>query len=125
MRQHHAKLRRPVVLGASGEIGNVYPNDFENAHSHWHTELARCANFNESQHDRPATCCANRRVLTASEANRLVRRHWEVENNLLLVPYMAFDEDRSRNRRENAEVNLDVSRMMVLNAVQQDDTSMG
>lgn len=50
-------------------------------------------------------------ALSASEAQRAVRSHWQIENGLHWVLDMSFGEDASRVRRGHAVANLAVVRM--------------
>jgi predicted transposase YbfD/YdcC len=55
------------------------------------------------------------RKLTAAQALAAVRAHWTIENQLHWVLDVAFDEDHSRARRDNAPLNLAVLRRIALN----------
>jgi predicted transposase YbfD/YdcC len=46
-----------------------------------------------------------------------VRAHWAIENSLHWVLDMAFDEDRARNRKDNAPENLAILRKLALNVM--------
>ena len=65
------------------------------------------------------------RPLTAEEANRLARSHWEIENSVHWVLDVVFDEDQARSRKDNAAANLAVLRKIVLNVVRSEGTDMG
>lgn len=54
-----------------------------------------------------------------------VRGHWGVENGLHWVLDVAFDEDRSRVRKDHAPANLAVLRQMALNLLKQEKTAKG
>jgi predicted transposase YbfD/YdcC len=58
---------------------------------------------------------SSRASLTASEALAAVRSHWEVENKVHWTLDVAFREDESRLRAENAAENLTVVRHTALN----------
>lgn len=55
------------------------------------------------------------RPLEATELLKVVRAHWGIENRLHWVLDVAFDEDRSRARADNAPLNLAVLRRLALN----------
>ena len=59
----------------------------------------------------------------ASKLLGAVRGHWGIENSLHWVLDMAFDEDRSRIRTDNADHNLGVVRHMTLNMLKQETTA--
>jgi predicted transposase YbfD/YdcC len=64
----------------------------------------------------------------SAEAKRLgevVRGHWSVENGLHWVLDMAFAEDRSRARKDNAQENLALLRRWTLSLLRQDKTMSG
>ena len=65
------------------------------------------------------------RVLSAAEANRLARTHWEVENCLHWVLDVAFDEDRSRVRKDHGPANLAILRKLAFNAIKREPSKMG
>lgn len=54
-------------------------------------------------------------ALTPEAFARAVRAHWAIENGLHWVLDTAFDEDRARNRKDNAPENLAVLRRLALN----------
>lgn len=56
--------------------------------------------------------------LTAEQANKIVRDHWKIENNLHWVLDTAFGEDRNRNRNHNAAFALSTIRKIAFNKVQ-------
>lgn len=58
---------------------------------------------------------SSRRSLTATEALAAVRSHWQVENKVHWTLDVAFREDESRLRAENAAENLAVVRHVALN----------
>ena len=53
--------------------------------------------------------------LTADRLNRIVRKHWGIENSLHWVLDMTFGEDRSRVRTKNAALNFGIVRHTALN----------
>lgn len=59
----------------------------------------------------------------ASEANKLVRHHWGIENSLHWVLDVTFREDDSRVRTGNSSENLSIIRRMVLNIIKADKTT--
>ncbi len=62
------------------------------------------------------------------DAKRLldaVRSHWQVENNVHWCLDVAFDEDRSRARKDHSPYNLAVLRRLTLNLLRQDKTAKG
>ena len=54
-----------------------------------------------------------------------VRSHWGIENQLHWVLDVAFNEDASRVRKDNAPENLALIRHVALNLLQQDDSAKG
>lgn len=56
----------------------------------------------------------------AKEFARLIRVHWQVENNLHWVMDVVFDEDKSRVRKGNADANFAIVRRWVLNILKRD-----
>jgi len=63
-----------------------------------------------------------------SDAKRIlhiVRRHWAIENELHWVLDVAFNEDHSRVRKDQAPQNLAVLRQMALNLLKQEKTAKG
>jgi len=52
-----------------------------------------------------------------------VRKHWSVENNLHWVLDVAFDEDQSRVRKDNAAENMAMLRHIALNLLKADTTT--
>ena len=59
-----------------------------------------------------------RQVLTA------VRQHWRIENNLHYQLDVLLAEDQSRNRKNNAPINLAVLRRLALNVLQAEPTKI-
>jgi len=64
------------------------------------------------------------RKMTAHQTLAAIRAHWTIENQLHWVLDVAFDEDRSRARRDNAPLNLAVLRRIALNLTRA-NTEMG
>lgn len=60
-----------------------------------------------------------KKILAAS------RKHWEIENGLHWILDVAFDEDRSRVRTDNAPANLAVLRHMAINLLKNETTAKG
>ena len=59
----------------------------------------------------------------AEKFARAVRSHWSVENNLHWVLDVAFDEDRSRVRKDNAPENMAMLRHVALNLLKADTST--
>ena len=59
----------------------------------------------------------------AKKFARAVRGHWSVENNLHWVLDVAFDEDRSRVRKDNAPENMAMLRHVALNLLKADTST--
>lgn len=59
----------------------------------------------------------------AEKFARAVRGHWSVENNLHWVLDVAFDEDHSRVRKNNAPENMAMLRHVALNLLKNDNTT--
>lgn len=61
----------------------------------------------------------------ADKLLQATRGHWGIENELHWVLDVAFDEDRSRVRKDHAPANLAVLRQMSLNLLKQENTAKG
>jgi predicted transposase YbfD/YdcC len=61
----------------------------------------------------------------AQQQLQATRDHWGIENRLHWVLDLAFNEDRSRVRKEHAPANLAVLRHMTLNLLKQEKTAKG
>lgn len=61
--------------------------------------------------------------LTAKDAVRIVRTHWQVENSLHWVLDIAFREDEARARKGHAAANLATVRSIALNLLKQERSS--
>ncbi len=59
----------------------------------------------------------------AKKFGAAVRRHWEIENNLHWVLDVAFREDDSRIRKDNAPENVAMLRRVALNLLKADKTT--
>jgi predicted transposase YbfD/YdcC len=82
----------------------------------------------ESTREINGTISTERRYYMTSLADlndfsRAVRRHWSVENQLHWVLDVAFREDLSRVRIENAAENFSIMRRIALNLLKQEKTS--
>ena len=53
------------------------------------------------------------------------RTHWGIENSVHWVLDVAFDEDRSRVRKDNAPQNLEITRKIALNLLKKETSSKG
>lgn len=60
--------------------------------------------------------------MTAKEMLQATRQHWEVENNLLWMLDIAFDEDACQTKDEHAAENLSTLRRIALNILKIDIT---
>ena len=58
----------------------------------------------------------------AEKILRAKRSHWEIENSVHWVLDIAFNEDRSRVRKDNAPENLAVLRQLALNLLKHETT---
>jgi predicted transposase YbfD/YdcC len=54
-------------------------------------------------------------TVSAAELVAVTRSHWSIENQLHWVLDVVFDEDRARNRKDNAPANLALLRKLALN----------
>ncbi len=63
--------------------------------------------------------------LSAQEFSRIIRGHWSIENQLHWVLDVAFHEDNSRVRKDNAPENLAIIRHIALNLLKQDRREKG
>jgi predicted transposase YbfD/YdcC len=59
-------------------------------------------------------------TLSAKEFSRIIRGHWSIENQLHWVLDVAFHEDSSKVRKDNAPENLAIIRHIALNLLKQD-----
>ena len=60
---------------------------------------------------------------TPKEMNKLIRGHWEIENNLHWVLDVTFKEDENRTRKGEAGANFSIIRHIALNILKLDKTS--
>ena len=58
--------------------------------------------------------------LPVEEIGKIIRKHWQIENNLHWVLDMYFYEDLSRNRKDNALENLSILRKLCYNIIKMD-----
>ena len=58
--------------------------------------------------------------LPVEELAKIIRKHWQIENNLHWVLDMYFYEDLSRNRKDNAMENLSILRKLCYNIIKLD-----
>ncbi len=58
--------------------------------------------------------------LPIEELARIIRKHWQIENNLHWVLDMYFYEDLSRNRKDNSMENLSILKKMCYNIIKMD-----
>jgi predicted transposase YbfD/YdcC len=59
--------------------------------------------------------------LPVMDLGKVIRKHWQIENNLHWVLDMYFYEDRSRTRKDFALENLALLRKLVYNIIKLDD----
>jgi predicted transposase YbfD/YdcC len=64
------------------------------------------------------------RRMTPQEVLRVVRRHWAIENDLHWQLDVLMAEDQTRNRKNNAPVNLAVLRRLALNILRAEPSSI-
>ena len=62
---------------------------------------------------------------SAQQLSQCIRGHWSIENQLHWVLDVAFHEDNSRIRKDNAPENLAIIRHIALNLLKQDKTKKG
>ena len=62
---------------------------------------------------------------SAQKLSQCIRGHWSIENQLHWVLDVAFHEDNSRIRKDNAPENLAIIRHIALNLLKQDKTKKG
>lgn len=60
----------------------------------------------------------------AQQLNKMVRSHWNIENQLHWHLNITFNEDASRARTGHAAVNLSILRKMALHRIKQDSTKL-
>lgn len=58
--------------------------------------------------------------LPVEEIAKIIRKHWQIENNLHWVLDMYFYEDLSRNRKDNALENLSILKKLCYNIIKMD-----
>ena len=58
--------------------------------------------------------------LPIEELAKIIRKHWQIENNLHWVLDMYFYEDLSRNRKDNAMENLSILKKLCYNIIKMD-----
>ena len=58
--------------------------------------------------------------LPVEELAKIIRKHWQIENNLHWILDMYFYEDLSRNRKDNAMENLSILRKLCYNIIKLD-----
>lgn len=58
--------------------------------------------------------------LLVEELAKIIRKHWQIENNLHWVLDMYFYEDLSRNRKDNALENLSILKKLCYNIIKMD-----
>lgn len=58
--------------------------------------------------------------LPVEELAKIIRKHWQIENNLHWVLDMYFYEDLSRNRKDNALENLSILKKLCYNIIKLD-----
>lgn len=58
--------------------------------------------------------------LPVEELAKIIRKHWQIENNLHWVLDMYFYEDLSRNRKDNALENLSILKKLCYNIIKMD-----
>lgn len=89
--------------------------------SKWkHVKSVVMAINNTTVHDNKIRYFVSSIDLPAEELGKIIRKHWQIENNLHWVLDMYFYEDLSRNRKDNALENLSLVRKICYNMIKLD-----
>ena len=75
---------------------------------------------NSSEHNTTINYYISSVDLPVEELAQIIRKHWQIENNLHWVLDMYFYEDLSRNRKDNALENLSLVRKICYNIIKLD-----
>ncbi len=75
---------------------------------------------NTTVHDNSVRYYFSRIDLPVEKIGKIIRKHWQIENNLYWVLDMHFYEDLSRNRKDNALENLSILRKLCYNIIKMD-----
>ena len=72
---------------------------------------------NTTVHDNSVRYYFSSTNLPIEELAKIIRKHWQIENNLHWVLDMYFYEDLSRNRKDNAMENLSILKKLCYNII--------
>lgn len=85
-----------------------------------HIKCVIMAINNTTVHDNSVRYYFSSIDLPVEELAKIIRKHWQIENNLHLVLDMYFYEDLSRNRKDNALENLSILKKICYNIIRMD-----
>lgn len=75
---------------------------------------------NTTVHDNSIRYYVSSKELSVEEMSKIIRKHWQIENNLHWVLDMYFYEDLSRTSKDNALENLSLMRKLCYNIIKLD-----
>ena len=85
-----------------------------------HVKCVIMAINNTTVHDNSVRYYFSSVDLPVEELAKIIRKHWQIENNLHWVLDMYFYEDLSRNRKDNAMENLSILKKLCYNIIKMD-----